>query len=163
MRYRSWSQRCTHWTGCLQSEANSLGPCSLALPVLELGMRSLDWDLQFGGLQSRTTDIGAGDALTGLGAYSLAAYGLGAYSLALSILEPGMHSLDWGPIGWGPTVPTLEQDTFTRPRKEFTGPSTNWLFRVSNKYVSGITIGVSLVRGQQLWRRTNLQVLQEPL
>lgn len=48
--HQFWSWRCAHLTGALQAGG-----------------------LQSAGLQSRAIDFGAGDALTGLGAYSLEA------------------------------------------------------------------------------------------
>ena len=48
--------------------------------------------LQPGDLQSRSTNLGARQALSRLRAYSL-----GAYRLALQFFQPGMHSLDWEP------------------------------------------------------------------
>ena len=52
-----------------------------------------------GGVQSRALDLGSGEPLTCMRAYSLE-----AYSLAPRIWDLANLSLAWGPTAWGPTV-----------------------------------------------------------
>ena len=71
----------------------------LLLPMLDLGMHSLDSRSTVWALQSPTASLGSRSALVGLGFYSVGVYGLGVYgvsvcSLQLPILDLRMHSWD---------------------------------------------------------------------
>ena len=77
-----WPRPALRWGGCPGGEdhdrdhANPLkfGLQSLRPPTLALGTHSLGWEpTVWEPTISRTTDFGSGDALTGLGAYSLGA------------------------------------------------------------------------------------------